>query len=296
MVKISGFIIAKNEQTHIAKAIISLRAVADEVIVVDSGSTDNTVSIASLLGAKVVFNAWNGYLAQKIYGESLCAHDWIINIDADEELSEELIAEINSAKKTKLLGKFVAYKLKIAILYRNEIKPRLFAPINNTIRFYNKNYAGFSFCKGDSTHDKVKLKDPNSSEYYVSYFRYKVYHRSGTSITQLVNKANFYSTEQAEAMFFKGRKISTIRIFLEFPLWIFKAFFLRRYFVFGADGLIDSIIFAFARFIRLAKLREIYKQKDYQTIHNHNIPDVNNPHLKILDQKKNKQTDSKFIN
>jgi glycosyltransferase involved in cell wall biosynthesis len=262
MTKISTFIIAKNEERHIAKAVSSALRVSEEVIVIDSGSTDKTVEIATALGAKVIYNEWNGYLAQKIFGESCCRNNWILNIDGDEELSEELIEEINGISTTKIIEKYKAYNIKIVILYRNENSPRTFAPVNKTLRLYNKNHAGFSVYMGDSTHDKVKVKEDVDQENEIYTLNGYLLHRSGASITQLVNKANFYSSEQAEALYLKGRKISGFRVLAEFPLWIFKAFFLRRYFVFGVDGLIDSIIFAFARFIRLAKLRELYKEKN----------------------------------
>jgi len=75
MIKISGFIITKNEAHRIARAINSVKNIVDELIVIDSGSTDDTVSIAQELGARVVFNEWQGYVKQKSFGESLCKHD-----------------------------------------------------------------------------------------------------------------------------------------------------------------------------------------------------------------------------
>lgn len=256
MQKISCFIIAKNEEKHIAKAVSSALLVADEVIVIDSGSTDATIAIAQSLGAKVVFNKWEGYLAQKQYGESLCSHDWILNIDADEELSDKLAHEIDMIAKTGIIDKYKAYNLKIVILYREENKPRIWAPYNKTIRLYNKHHASFASNQGDTTHDKVKLHTGVNEE-DVASCRGDLLHRSGSSIAQLVNKANFYTSEQAHDLFVRQRSVTIFRLLFEFPLWVFKAFIVRRYFVFGVDGLIDSMIFAFSRFMRLAKLREL---------------------------------------
>ena len=91
MIKISAFIITKNEAHRIAKSINSIKNIVDEIIVVDSGSNDDTVIIAEKLGAKVIFNEWPGYVKQKSFAESLCRHDWILNIDADEELTDKLV-------------------------------------------------------------------------------------------------------------------------------------------------------------------------------------------------------------
>ena len=87
MINISAFIITKNEAPRVAKAINSIKDIVDEIIVVDSGSTDDTVRIAESLGAKVVFNEWPGYVKQKSFAESLCKNNWVLNIDADEELT-----------------------------------------------------------------------------------------------------------------------------------------------------------------------------------------------------------------
>src|SRR4051812_46312545 len=81
--KISSFIIAKNEESRIARAINSLKQISEEIIVVDSGSTDKTVEIAESLGARVVYNEWPGYVKQKAFAEKLCKNDWVLNIDAD---------------------------------------------------------------------------------------------------------------------------------------------------------------------------------------------------------------------
>ena len=256
MDKLSVFIIASNEEGRIEKAIKSVQKIADEIIIIDSGSKDNTVEIAENLGAKVVYHAWPGYTAQKAYGENLCKNDWILNIDADEEISPELHNEINYIFAKQLENKYFAYKIKVTILHRLDSKPRRFAPYNNVIRLYNRKYCSFSGERTSSTHDSVMFKKDISAENKIFDLDGRAYHRSGTSIEQLIDKANFYSSEQAREMIKMGRVPSKLRIGCELFFWFFKAFFVRRYFVFGFDGFVDSAIFAFARFIRLAKARE----------------------------------------
>ena len=92
-VKISATIITYNEERNLPRAIESLRC-ADEIVVIDSGSTDRTVEIAEKLGARVVERAWPGYAKQKNFAAEQAAHDWILSLDADESLSEALEAEI----------------------------------------------------------------------------------------------------------------------------------------------------------------------------------------------------------
>jgi glycosyltransferase involved in cell wall biosynthesis len=256
MVKLSAFIITKNEEKRVAKAINSLKSIVEEVIVVDSGSTDNTLQTARDLGAKVIFNEWQGYVKQKSFGENLCKNDWIINIDADEELSQELQDEIEFIFAANIQDKYIAYNTKIMILHRNDIKARRFAPYNTCLRVYNRKYGSFSN-NNTTTHDSVVLNHGVNSEGKIYNLNGLIYHRSGISIEQLVAKANFYSSEQAKDLIQLKRIPSKIRTATEIMTYFFKTFFIRRYFVFGFDGFVDSLILAFARFIRLAKAREI---------------------------------------
>ncbi len=257
---ISAFIITKNEESRIARAINSIKNIADEIIVVDSGSHDKTVEIAESLGAKVLFNEWPGYVEQKIFGEKLCKHQWVLNIDADEELTQDLQLEIKEEFSKNIEDLYKAYRINLIIMHRSDAAPRLFAPSNKFIRLYNKSYASFSNNSGYTTHDCVALNSEfQECRNSVRDLQYAALHYSGTSIDQLVSKANFYSSEQASDLINSGRKITKLRVTVEFFLWFFKAFFIRRYFVFGFDGFVDSMIFAFARFLRLAKARERQK-------------------------------------
>src|SRR5262245_41064718 len=100
MPQISATIITFNEEHRIAKAIASL-ASCDEIVVVDSGSTDRTCEIAEARGARVLRRSWEGYSKQKNFAAAQARNDWILSIDADEQLSAELAAEIAAWKKTE---------------------------------------------------------------------------------------------------------------------------------------------------------------------------------------------------
>src|SRR5437868_420179 len=91
---ISCFIIAKNEADRVGTAIRSVIDWVDEVIVVENDSHDGTASVAQSLGARVISHPWQGYGLQKRFGEEQCRNDWLLNIDADEEVSAELAEEI----------------------------------------------------------------------------------------------------------------------------------------------------------------------------------------------------------
>ena len=102
MVKISAYIVTLNEEKRLEKTLKAVSQVADEVFVIDSGSTDRTKEIAEACGANFVFHEWKNISAQKHYGQELCNNDWVISLDADEVLSAELIAEIKA--KTAICG------------------------------------------------------------------------------------------------------------------------------------------------------------------------------------------------
>src|SRR5271168_3619371 len=96
--KLSATLVTLNEERNIARAIESLRF-ADEIVVVDSGSTDRTREIAERLGARVIEEPWRGYAAQKNFAAKCASNDWILSLDADEAVNEELEGEILSLKQ-----------------------------------------------------------------------------------------------------------------------------------------------------------------------------------------------------
>ena len=250
---ISVFIITKNEQDRIASAINSVKKIADEILVIDSGSSDKTVEIASNCGAKVIYNQWQGYGAQKICGEKLCKNKWILNIDADEEISEKLALEIGELFSQNKIDLYSAYKIKIVNKFFGEKKPKKFAYYYNQIRLYNSEKAGF---KDSPIYDSVELKNPN---YKIGQLKNITSHQSFRSFNHWIEKINFYSQMQAQDNFSQGKKPSKIKILLTPFLAFLKAYFLRRYFIYGFDGIIYSYIFAFGRFIKLVKIRNLYK-------------------------------------
>lgn len=240
MIPISVFIIAKNEADRIGNVIKMANKIADEIIVIDSGSVDDTVEISIKLGAKVIFNEWNGYGAQKIFGELQCRNKWILNLDADEELSEELCAEIKAVFAAKIEDSVAGYKIKIVNKFAFEKCPNKYAYYYNQLRLYNIEFAGF---KNSSVHDSVILKLPQ--QYKILQLKNIVHHQSFRSYTHWLEKINSYSSMQAKDAFEKNKYPSVLKVFLTPTLAFLKAYFVRRYFIYGVNGIIYSYIFAF---------------------------------------------------
>lgn len=255
MTPISVFIITKNEADRIGNVIKMAAKIADEIIVIDSGSVDETVKISSALGAKVIFNAWNGYGAQKIFGELQCRNKWILNLDADEELSPELCDEITRVFADKIADAVAGFKIKIVNKFPFEQRPKKLAYYYNQIRLYNIDFAGF---KNSTVHDSVVLKSPHQQQ--ILQLNNIVYHQSFRSYSHWLDKINSYSSMQAKDAFEKNKCPSIVKVFLTPTLAFLKAYFVRRYFIYGVNGIIYSYIFAFSRFVKMIKIREMYRK------------------------------------
>lgn len=247
---LSVFIIARNEADRIGLSINSVKDWVDEVIVVDSGSQDDTVAVSEALGARVVFNAWRGYGPQKVFSEGLCHNDWLLNLDADEEVSPELAGEIRDLF-ARGEPPHVAYTLPILPLYPFQETGHRWTAFHHPVRLYRRSRAGF---KDSAVHDSVVVREGD-----VGHLKGMVIHRSFRSLTHHVDKANEVSSLRAKDLFDKGRNPSGFSLLL-LPVFAFlKSYVLRREFVNGVDGIVVSHMYAFQRFIRLAKARELHR-------------------------------------
>lgn len=244
---ISVFIIAKNEADRIPVVIRAVRDWVDEVIVIDSGSEDDTVAVSESLGARVVFNVWRGYGPQKVFGENLCRNDWLLNLDADEEVSSDLAGDIqvlfSHGEPT-----CVAYTLPILPLYPFQQTGHPWTAFHHPVRLYRKDKAGF---KDELVHDSVVVHEGKTG-----HLKGMVLHRSFRSLAHHVDKVNSYSSAQAEDMANKGRDPGFLALLIIPAFAFFKQYILRREFINGVDGIVVSHMYAFQRFIRLAKARE----------------------------------------
>lgn len=257
-VPVSVFIIAKNEADRIPHAIKSVVGWADEVHVIDSGSTDKTVEISRELGANVVCNPWPGYGPQKVFGESLCRNHWLLNIDADEEVTPALRDEIISLFADGKEPPLKAYGFPIEIVHFLDENGALFGRVVHPERLYDKRVAGF---KSSTVHDSVEWKSRAPQEQF-GRLKGVLKHRSFRSYAHMIEKINFYSTMQAEDMFAKGRRPSNLRVVVEPFFALFKALFLRGYIRRGVTGFLESIFYAFGRSLRLAKARAMFIEAD----------------------------------
>ena len=243
MVKISAYIVTLNEEKRLGKTLQALKKVADEIFVIDSGSTDKTQKIAEKYGAKFLFHKWKNISAQKHYGQELCHNDWVLSLDADEVLSPELIAEIKEKMKNPAAD---AYRIKICDMLPGDKKPRLFAKTYNQVRLYNRKKSNMP---DDLTNDRVVVGEGAVVEQLES----KVFHYSYISLTQTWFKLNMYTDELVKTAVEQGRKYSKLRLYTEFPRQFLVYYFKKRYFLYGTCGFWMATTYAYFRFLKIAK-------------------------------------------
>ena len=251
---LSVFIIAVDEGDRIARSIDSVKEWVDEVIVVDSGSKDDTVAVSEAAGARTLYHAWPGYGEQKRFGEDQCRNDWLLNIDADEVIGATLAQEIQ-ALFSNGKPRHDGYWMDIAEILPGETKPRRVAHRVHAIRLYDRRNGRFH----DSTvHDSVLMQSGTTGK-----LAHIVEHRSSRGFAHSIAKINRYSTMQADNLV--TRKAAAfglaVRLVFEFPIGFFKAYFLRGYCLMGVYGFINSVNYGFSRFLRLAKFWEARKNK-----------------------------------
>lgn len=245
MPPLSIFIIARDEADRIARTIEAIRSLSDDIILVDSGSTDGTQEIAAALGARVIINDWPGYGPQKRFAEEQCRHDWLLNLDADEVLPPDLVAEI-----ADLFAKGAppadAYKLRIAEIFPGEGAPHRFAYALAPVRLYRKSKGRYS---PSPVHDRVDL----APDARVSRLNGTVHHYSVRSLGEQMDKLNGYSDAQADDLDARGATLSVFRLVAEFPANFIKAYIGRRHALRGVYGFMTAMNYAFYRYLRVAK-------------------------------------------
>ncbi len=241
--KISATIITLNEERNIPRAIESLRC-CDEIIVVDSGSTDRTIEIAEKLGARVWECPWLGYAGQKNFASEKASNDWILSLDADESLSEALEAEIWQIKKSG--PKCHAYTMpRLAQYLGRWILHSGWYP-DRKVRLFDRRRAKWV---GDYVHESVVVDGD------VGHLESNLLHFTCESLSEHLRTMDRYTTLAAEQIVDQRTVIAWHRLVFD-PLWtFFSTYFLKLGFLDGVEGLCIAYMAAFYNFVKYAKAR-----------------------------------------
>lgn len=230
---LSVCIITLNEETRLEKCLRSVVSIADEIIVVDSGSSDNTVAIAKKFGAKVFFRKFDNYADQKNFALEKSAGEWVFSIDGDEEIEDRLAEEIKNAVKD---SKFDAYSIpRKNIIFGKFIRYTRWQPeLDRHIWLFKKDKSRWV---GD-VHEEIVTNGK------VGKLRYAKIHHQYETISEFMAMMNAYSTLDAREKINKGVRFSIGKmIFL--PIYNFLIrYFYRLGFLDGLYGFTLSLLMA----------------------------------------------------
>lgn len=241
--RITAVVVVKNEEGRIVNCLENLSWV-DEIVVVDTGSTDRTVELAKGFTSKVYEIKFKGYGSAKNYGLSVASSEWILCLDADEQISSELRGEIEEIlergdpegyyipRKPFFLGKSVLH----GGWYPGYV-----------LRLFERGKGSFSCRK---VHEEVELSGR------VSYLRNPILHYTDPDLNHYLSKLNVYTSLAADELFEKGNVFRFFRLLCNPPFMFVKMYLFRLGFLDGMRGFLLAVLSAFHVFMKYAKLWE----------------------------------------
>ncbi|MBA4386911.1 MAG: glycosyltransferase family 2 protein [Verrucomicrobia bacterium] len=250
--KISVCITAGNEEKNIRRCLESVKW-ADEIIVVDSFSTDRTVEICLEYTDMVYRHRWLGYIGQKNLIKDLAEGPWILFIDADEEISPELRDEITGEFEGGSAAAVAGYEFPRMVWYMNQwIRHGDWYP-DAKLRLFRKDHGR---CGGREPHDRTTVDGP------VKRMVAHMYHYTYTDIADQLATINHFSTITAEGWFHDGKPFRWFDLVLRPPFRFFRCYLFKRGFMDGFSGVIIAMFAAYGVFVKYAKLWELHVKKD----------------------------------
>lgn len=252
MQSLSVVIITYNEEQNIGRCIESVKKVADEIVVLDSYSTDQTIEIARSHGATIFQEKFRGYIGQKNLAIQLTTHNYILSLDADEALDKKLIESILEAKKT---FSFRAYRMnRCTNLCGRFMRYGLWYPDKKT-RLFDRRIAKWG---GLNPHDKIEVKEG----FAVKHLAGDILHFAFNTIEDLAWRNNRISTIAANSLYNTGHSSSWYKILIR-PVWAFiNGYFFRLGFLDGFTGFSFAINISHQVFLKYSKL---YRLQQAQT-------------------------------
>jgi glycosyltransferase involved in cell wall biosynthesis len=250
VIQLSAVIITYNEERNIARCLDSLKDLADEIVVVDSYSTDATVAICSSSGAKVFQSKFEGHIQQKNYAVEKASFAYILSLDADEVLSEELRRSIAAAKSA---WNYDGYEMNRLTNYCGSwIKHGGWYP-DRKLRLFDKRKGKWT---GVNPHDRYTLNDAQAP---VGELSGDILHYSYYSISDHLKQVDYFTEISARVLFEQRRKVSLARLIIAPGFRFFRDYVLKFGFLDGYNGFVVCKISSYAVFLKYAKLRTLWK-------------------------------------
>lgn len=225
----TAVVISHNVADTIGDCVSALRRVCEEVLVLDTHSTDGTIEICEKLGATVVQQEWHGFAKTKNIGNQLAKHDWILSIDADEVLSDQLIAQLQNLRPEP--GRVYALD-RITSYCGQWIQHSGWYP-DWKVRLFHRKHVEW---QGDFVHETLRIP----ADFQEIRLQGKLYHYSYKDSDDHLRRIEKYARLAAEEQFAKGKKTNFVKRYLSPPARFFKTFFLKMGLLDGRAGWVIS--------------------------------------------------------
>jgi glycosyltransferase involved in cell wall biosynthesis len=247
MKQLSVVIITYNEEQNILRCIESVKDLAGEVLIIDSNSTDRTVEICMSSGCRVIIHSFEGYGQQKQFGVENAKNDWILSLDADEIVTQDLVEEIN-----KIMGldsiSFSGYYIPFSLFYLGKILRFSGTGHEVHLRLFDRNKGKFT---DSEVHESIEVNGT------IGRLSGKVIHYSYRDISHHLSKINTYTTRAAIGYTVKGKTYSKTWVAFKFPVSFFVYYFIRLGIFDGFPGFMWSFFAAFYGSVKIAKTIEM---------------------------------------
>jgi glycosyltransferase involved in cell wall biosynthesis len=250
MNQISCVLITFNEAENIRRCMEALTW-CDEIVVVDSGSIDDTLKICEEFNCKIHHKDFNGFGEQKRFAVSLTQNNWVLNIDADEVVSDELHKEIITELKNDE-SEYAGYYLPRSLFFLGKRFKYGRESKEYYLRLFNKNHGNFT---EDKVHEKVILTGKSKT------LKGELFHYSYTSLHQYFEKFNSYTTKAAQALFEQGKRRSLLLTVIGFPFYFIKNYFINGNILNGMQGFLWALFSSFYPVVKYAKLWSLYNKR-----------------------------------
>lgn len=245
MTKVSAVIITLNAERTLEMVLKSLHW-CDEIVVVDSGSSDKTLDIAAKYKTKIIHQKFLGFGKQKQVGVAAAKNDWVLSVDADEVVSKDLASEIQLMDLLQM--NHFGYYIAITNVFMEKIIDLWGHRTDAHLRLFNKKYGNFT---DSAVHEKVEVKGTTA------YLDNNILHFSYDNLKNYFDKFNAYTTLGAAESQKKNKSVSPLSMVLRIPLKFIQLYILRGAFRHGFPGLVWSVCSAFYPFVKYAKLKEL---------------------------------------
>lgn len=248
MLQLSVVIITFNEELNIKRCLESIQGIADDIVVVDSFSKDKTEEICKNFNVRFIQRKWEGYSNTKNFANDQAQHNWILSLDADEALSEELKKSILELKKKSSAG---TYKFNRLTNYCGKwIKHCGWYPDTKT-RIFDKRTANWQ----GKIHEQLIFSGSPAVLLKGDCLHYSYY-----TLDQHYRQSDKFSTLAAQSLFEKGKRASIIKLWFSPVVKFFNDYLLKLGFLDGTAGYIICKISAYTTYLKYKKLRALYRK------------------------------------